>query len=124
MYYRIYRFGVFISDDFLNEIKPSVTMSFFVFAIISEIIIWISIWQGHLIQILPFKIFVPLIFILLWLIDYYLFNRKDKWKDEAKKFEKFSQGKKRIWDLLVILIVLLVVVSFFYSINASGRIGK
>jgi uncharacterized membrane protein YwzB len=127
MYYRIYCFGVYLSDDPLNNIKPSVTFYFLFFSIILEFWNWYNLITNTKSYIKsPLFIVISGVIILL-LLDYFIFIKNKRWRLEAKKFKEFSKRQTRNYDMVVVLVIVLILGSsvismhFLEKANLRGR---
>jgi predicted MFS family arabinose efflux permease len=50
---------------------------------------------------------------ILFLINWFIFEKNDKWKDYVHEFDKWAKGKNRKGASLGAVIILLIIVSFF-----------
>jgi len=119
IYYRVYHFGIKISDDALNEWKPGALITCIECALFGEIIIWLqafNIVSDEKIALLwstPVLISIAVIF---GFTNYYIFLYKNKWKLYSKEFANYDKNKAFWSSLLVISIIIFTLVSLIVSI--------
>lgn len=120
-YYRIYCWGVNISDDFLNEYKPGFLFANLEMFLFFDLYIWfISITKIDVELNTPLLIIVGAFIVLS---NSYTFIYKKKWDKYSQEFENYSASKRTIWDILIVLIILGTIVFTVFSFNELSRIN-
>jgi len=118
LYFRIYYFLIGISDDALNEIKPGATIIVLEILVITQLFIWL-----RLLKILSTvnedflwsKPFLIIIVLLLVVFNYFVFLYEEKWKKYDNEFNSFCKRKKRRWNFLIIVLILVILIGFIMS---------
>ena len=121
MYCRLYCFGVFLSDDPLNNFKPFFILAvLFVFTLM-QLYAWYCL-IANIKSNISFYVILPIVIIMI-IMDYFIFTRKHRWKNEALNFKNFTKKKKIFWDIIVLIIVIIIIGSFIFSMYELNRAG-
>ena len=119
-YYKLYCFGVAISDDEINEWKPLVTILILEILLLVQILIWYTVYTNNVVVVAnPLLTFFPIV-TLLGVINYRYFLPRNKWKEYLKEFKTYNRKKRFVGSLLtafVVLAILISVVASFYSLS-------
>ena len=74
---------------------------------------------GHLfnihVHISKFMALVP--FVILFIINWFIFEKNDKWKNYVHEFNKWPKEKNRKGFWIVRIIILVIAISFFYIVH-------
>jgi hypothetical protein len=121
LYYKLYIFGIKISDDMLNEYKPIITISVLENILIGESIVWYTVITGKTVSFSnPAVIFYP-ISLVIAAFNYYFFLDNKSWRKYINEFKAYDKQNKNIGSLLVFMIILLVIssliISFYFLAN-------
>jgi heme/copper-type cytochrome/quinol oxidase subunit 2 len=118
IYYRIYQFSIKISDDALNEIKPGSTIILLELLLITQLFIWIELFQlipeTSIGLLWSTPILMTVVFLLI-LFNYFIFLYREKWKKYDKEFGTYTKNKKRLLDYIVITIIIGIVAGFIFA---------
>ena len=105
LYYKLYNIGMAISDDFLREWKPFVTIVALETMILMEIMIWYIVVTRKSITVPnPSAVFVPMTIIIAF-FNYLFFLEKSKWRRYIAEFEEYDKQKGSLGFWMVLLIV-------------------
>ena len=63
-----------------------------------------------------FDIFFWFIIVIISILNWYLFQYQDKWRDIVKQFDKLPKGENKIGSIIVLLIFLLTIFNAIFSI--------
>lgn len=123
IYYRIYCAGIYISNDFLKNIKPSIIFCFLVLSLIVQMHNWYCIISdtNSIIQIPALGIFS--IVIAYMIFDYFVFSRNYYWKIYIEKFKHFTKKQFVFWDIIVVIVIIIILTSFCVSAILVGKNG-
>jgi hypothetical protein len=115
LFYRLYQFGIRISDDSLRVFKPFVIIVFFENGIIIGILSWYSILteKNHYVT----GIYEILLLSVLLLINYFIFIKDGKWKKFSNEYEEYSKRQKIIRDCVGVLLGVAILAFFMISVN-------
>lgn len=121
IYYKLYHFGIYISDDALNEYKPVITIGVLEIVLVIESIVWYTVITGNSVRILnPYLVFTP-IALTIAIFNYYFFLNKKSWKKYVNEFKELDKKNKYIGSFLVFLIIFTVIssliISFYFLAN-------
>jgi|SRR5579871_4532006 len=123
MYYRIYCFGVLISDDPLNNMKPSFVFGLLYLFSIMQIYSWYCLYTNTKTYVSHPIIAIIVFSISYLLLDYFIFSENQKWKLKSKKFEHFSSPKKILFDIITMLVILIIIGSLILSMSKIDKAG-
>ena len=118
IYYQIYHFSIKISDDALNEIKPGVTIIILELLVVTQLFIWLKLFQlisKRVEDLLWSKPILVTIVLLIILFNYFLFLHKEKWGKYDKEFRNYPKSKKRLWNFTIILVIIGVLTGFIFA---------
>ncbi|OLY90633.1 hypothetical protein SAMN05444008_101280 [Cnuella takakiae] len=121
-YYKLYYFGVAISDDVLNEWKPLVTILTLEILILAQFLCWYSLLTKRIVDVSnPFLTFLPIV-ALLGIGNYRFFLHANKWKQFRGSFRQFDNGKKGVGSIKVALVILAIVAGVIISFYNFAQI--
>jgi hypothetical protein len=123
LYYKLYRFAISISDDFLNVWKPLLTVLILKSLLLVEIMVWYSVITKNVIEFKnPGSIFIPVV-IFLGIANYFIFLHNDKWKKFVPEFKTFDKKRKNLGGAIVALFIIAVIISVIISFIKLSQIN-
>ena len=117
-YYQIYHFSIKISDDALNEIKPGATIIFLELLLVTQLFIWLELFQlvsktdRDLLWSKPILVTVVLFLVLF---NYFVFLYREKWKKYDKEFRNYAKSKRHLWNFIIIAIIIGILSGFIFA---------
>jgi hypothetical protein len=122
-YYKLYCFGVFLSDDAINEWKPLVTILVLELLLLIQILIWYTVYTKQVVVIAyPGLTFFPIV-TLLGIGNYRFFLHQDKWKEYSKEFKAHSKKQKVTGAVIVSAVIVTIISSLIYSFYQLAQIN-
>ncbi len=114
-FYTFYRFWEKAPSKWWSEWKSILTISFFsIFILLS---FYGLILYHYKLDLFPKSKLSPIVLgILIYFFNYYYFLYKRKWEQKIERFNELSKVKDRFGILLIVIISVMVLASFIYSI--------
>lgn len=115
LFYKIYSFFKFISDDGWSAWKSLIIVGGLnVFLILSVDIYFKIIFRKGFILELPKTAFI-IIFAAISIIHYYYFLHDNSWEDYEKEYEKYSKKTRIIGTWAVFIFIIAVIVNLIFA---------
>lgn len=71
----------------------------------------------------PLSLPVLMPFIILYGINWFIFEKDDRWKDYVKEFDGWPPKKNRTGAWIVVLMILFIILNFIYSLYLNPPPG-
>ena len=68
-----------------------------------------------------FDVFFWIIITIICLINWYVFQYQDKWKENIKQFDKLSKKKNKIGSIIILLFFLIIIFNAIFSIYTLSK---
>ncbi len=122
IFYTFYRFWEKAPSKWWSEWKSILTISFFTIFILLSF--YGLILYQYKIDLLPKSKFSPIIMgVMVYILNHYYFLYKSRWKKKIDKFKYLNNTKDRIGISLIIVISIVVLASFIYSIYLVSTVN-
>ena len=110
LFYKIYKSGVAVSDDALNEWKPLCTILLLQVFLIVEVFTWITIFTKNRFSVAQPRLTFFSVVAILGIANYMFFLHKNSWKKYIKEFKVYDKSTP-LGGILVFLLILIIVAS-------------
>ena len=113
LFYKLYKW--IGEDNWLTEWKAGLIINILIFLILLSIFIYYTIYVNPYIHLSDGNIEVIVFFIVINILDYFIFYHHDQWKDIVKKFDQLPKKTNSIGGWIVFGIVLLIITNMIFA---------
>lgn len=123
LFYKLYNsLEKYSSPRFWSEWKASLLLILLLFSIFYSLILYYEIFIDKYASI-GNNYFILFSFIItVFIINYNLFLKQDKWKNIVRYFDKLSVKKQRLGSVIFILFCLGCIVNFVYAFYLFSKV--
>lgn len=115
LYYKLYCFAIYISDDILNDSKPLITISSLEALLLIECIVWYTVITGNTVSFSqPVWVFLP-IGLGITIFNFNFFIKDKRWTKHVAEFKEYDKKNKYKGNIIVFLLITAIISSLIFS---------
>ena len=117
-YYKLYK----LFEDWWSEWKAILSLCVLKCFIIISVAVYYEVITKKNAIIFTSKLSISLVAIIIFLVNYFIFMYKDKWRVIINKFDNLPKRTNSIGDWIVYCIVILIIVNLIFAFYLMSQI--